>query len=168
MHWLRWQRTGDPRPDQPRRVTGIPEEERFLPCVEMTDGCWLWTGRLTDQGYASFTRTGSRVPTKGHRWAYEYWVGPIPDGMVLDHTCHSFSDCPGGKTCPHRRCVNPAHLEPVTEAENKRRGAPQKRTHCPQGHPYNEANTYRDSNGARHCRTCRRVGMRKAYSGKRR
>jgi len=58
-----------------------------------------------------------------HRIAYQLVVGPIPDGLVLDHLCHTRDpDCADNANCPHRRCVNPAHLEPVTRRENIARG----------------------------------------------
>jgi hypothetical protein len=80
-----------------------------------------------------------------HRLSYEHHVGPIPDGLQIDHTCRN------------RKCVNPEHLEPVTNAENTTRQdhAERRKTHCPKGHPYDEANTYVDPSGARRCRACR-------------
>lgn len=73
------------------------------------DGCWLWTDATSWNGYGRFY-TGSRVMS-AHRLSYELAVGPIPDGLQIDHLCRV------------RACVNPAHLEPVTLAENIRRGA---------------------------------------------
>lgn len=87
-----------------------------------------------------------------HRVAYEYLVGVIPEGMVIDHLCRQTS------------CVNPDHLEPVTQKINLSRayrnpekfGLAQKRkTHCKRNHPYDEENTYRHG-GRRHCRQCRK------------
>jgi hypothetical protein len=82
--------------------------------------------------------------------------------MTLDHTCHTNDEqCKGGPTCPHRACVNPAHLEPVTIGVNVLRGrgvAPRNAavTQCPAGHPYSVTNTaLRD--GSRECRTCARA-----------
>lgn len=91
-----------------------------------------------------------------HRFIYSVLVGPV-DGLTLDHLCRN------------RRCANPAHLDPVSLAENVRRSwqtdtkrpsANALKTHCPQGHPYDEANTYRGANGARKCRACTREGKR--------
>lgn len=106
-------------------------------------GCWLWTGSLHPAGYGSLHRHDY-----AHRVAYENAVGPIPEGLTLDHLCRV------------RPCVNPAHLEPVTLAENKARGqsAPAqnaRRTHCIHGHPFNLFNTAYPPSGGRMCRRCR-------------
>lgn len=83
-----------------------------------------------------------------HRAAYELLVGPIPDGLTLDHLCR------------RPACVNPEHLEPVTQRENNLRAPNQltainlAKTHCPRGHPYDEVNTYHMPNGGRDCKVC--------------
>lgn len=144
--------------------------ERFWANVDKTDDCWLWTGTLVS-GYARFKigETGVRV----HRWSYENFVGPIPEGLGLDHTCHTraVAECPGGVQCVHRRCVNPAHLEPVTQLVNVHRGAlmlgrprgsygPRTpRTHCFRGHEFTPENTIHDR-AARACRICRQAWQR--------
>lgn len=118
-------------------------------------GCWLWTGarNRTGYGWLQDPDTGIHVPV--HRWAYRYYVGPIPHGLSIDHRCHTFDlACSGGNHDPHRRCFNPDDLEAVTHAENQRRRALHV-THCPQGHPYDERNT-RLYRGARICRQCAR------------
>lgn len=129
-------------------------------------GCWVWKGAPTKSG--GYGQLGVREPdgtykmVRAHRWSYEHFVGPIPKGLELDHTC-CVAPCPGGR-CAHRLCVNPAHLEPVTHAENVGRGNvgsnSRAKTHCPQGHPYDEVNTYRTSAGKRMCRRCSRDRMR--------
>src|SRR5688572_23867635 len=94
--------------------------ERFWPRVDKdgAGGCWLWTGAKDPLGYGRFG-TGKYAKSKlidkpfrlAHRFAYENMIGPIADGMVIDHLCKIPS------------CVNPAHLEPVTQKENVRRGS---------------------------------------------
>jgi hypothetical protein len=79
-------------------------------------GCWMWRGK-THRGYGSIAGLGV------HRVAYESLVGPVPDGLVIDHTCHNPETCVNGERCPHRRCANPLHMEPVTPYENWKRGA---------------------------------------------
>lgn len=87
-------------------------EERFWSCVDKDGpgGCWIWTGALTGAGYGQFGGGGKKSYT--HRWAYQAHVGPIPDGLELDHLCRV------------RACCNPDHLEPVTHEENTRRAVP--------------------------------------------
>ncbi len=107
-------------------TAGLTTPERFFHYVEFTDTCWLWTGGLT-RGYGSFWAGGRMVPA--HRWAYEFCVGPIADGLEPDHLC----DNPP--------CVLPDHLEPVTHRVNMLRGKRNvvakcaRVTQCPQGHP---------------------------------
>ena len=97
--------------------------ERWMSKVDKSGDCWLWTSRIDRYGYGKFTVAGRDAIA--HRWGYEALVGPIPEGLTLDHACHSkvVEECaalPG--VCLHRRCVNPEHLEPLTQLENRRRG----------------------------------------------
>ncbi len=133
-------------------------EDRFwakVHKVEEPRGCWEWIGLRTELGYGRFTIDGQG--RKAHRMAYELLIGPIPEGLEPDHLCRNHG------------CVKviadgfgPAHLELVTHQENLLRGvgfAAQhaKAKHCPQGHPYDPRNTYRDTKGRRYCITCRRA-----------
>ena len=99
-----------------------------------------------------------------HRAAYELTVGPIPEGLELDHTCHNNDlSCRGGLACAHCRCIEVAHLEPVSGAVNTSRGRAWvfngTKTHCSQGHLYDAANTY-VYDGRRYCRACNRACTR--------
>lgn len=114
------------------------------------DGCWEWGGYLNGNGYGEFNH-GRRGHTRlAHRLVFEALVGPVPDGMDLDHLCRN------------RRCVNPAHLEPVTRQENLLRGETIPARHaalmrCRHGHPFDQDNTYwRPDGKGRDCRACRR------------
>lgn len=84
-----------------------PDERLRRDLTVREDGCWLWTGHVERSGYGRFTFCMRTV--WAHRFAYETWVGPIPEGMHIDHLCNV------------RACINPEHLEPVTQAENNRR-----------------------------------------------
>ena len=127
----------------PNKYTTPNIAERFWTKVYFTDTCWLWTA-ANSGGYGQFSVSGHWQPA--HRWAYEFCIGPIPDGLEIDHLCLTAA------------CVYPWHLEPVTHLENVRRGRAgqweRDKTHCPQGHPYDEANTIVRPRGSRECRTC--------------
>lgn len=127
-----------PKTDAPRRRKAtrlrVPWEN-----IQITETCWLWTGRMDREG-----RYSRWLSTSGHRHIYEAIVGTIPAGLELDHVCRITA------------CVNPAHLEPVTRAENMRRRYATY-TSCSNGHPYDAANTYIRPTGHRDCRACIRA-----------
>lgn len=132
--------------------------ERLLAkvCINEATGCWEWTAART-RGYAVMRAriNGARRMWYAHRVSYELFVGPIPEGLQIDHLCRN------------RRCINPEHLEPVTARENLLRGETLTaseilRTHCPRGHAYNAENTYRYDN-KRFCRQCNRDHKRKRH-----
>lgn len=142
-------RTGRPT-GRPR----VPLRERLEQRILVgPSGCWLVPTRHPD-GYARIAEggTGGRM-LMAHRVSYEYFVGPIPEGLTLDHLCRVHN------------CVNPEHLEPVTQRVNILRGfgaaaTNARKTHCPQGHEYTPENTYRDE-GRRVCRICKREGVQR-------
>jgi hypothetical protein len=127
--------------------------------VKKTSSCWIWTGNIKKDGYGQKMLNGKTF--KAHRVVWECVNGPIPKGLQLDHLCRV------------RHCVNPSHLEPVTQKENILRGiSPSaihaKKTHCINGHEFTAENTYRFKN-RRQCKACRkitdsnRLGQRRAY-----
>jgi hypothetical protein len=131
------------------------------------DDCWPWLGGISPFGYGMLLGDNGRM-ARAHRIAYEHHFGPIPEGLHIDHTCHNIDgSCRGGKTCPHRRCVNPAHLESVTNRDNILRGvgptaANARKTHCPRGHAFTPDNLV-PSNlkvGSRACLICSRENAR--------
>lgn len=119
--------------------------------VEDANGCWVWSRSTDWQGYGHIGGDGGRHSV--HRVAYELMVGPIPGDRELDHLCRV------------RACINPAHLEPVTHAENCLRGESPfskkaRATHCKHGHEFTPENTYHPPKRPhrRYCLSC--VAMR--------
>lgn len=132
-------------------------------------GCLMWTGRLTSCGYGSVTimQAGYPVATfSAHKVSYELARGRVPDGLVLDHLCRN------------RACIEPSHMEPVSQRENIMRSPIAQgalnaaKTHCAQGHEYSPENTYLYVSGPprattmRVCKTCRAEWSRKRHARK--
>lgn len=154
IHHYRWKRYGDPL--KRTRLQG-DLEGRFWQKVNQSGPtlkaglgpCWIWESRVGSGPYGKFL-VGRKL-VSAYRFSYELLVGQIPTGLVLDHLC---SNPP---------CVNPQHLEPVTQRENNRRGEGwggrnARKQCCPRGHPYDETNTYLRPDGkGRDCLTCRRA-----------
>lgn len=137
----------------------IPAIDRLMKriVVDPASGCWIYTGSIIHNGYGTIG-VPHRQRRLVHRIAYESLVGPIPEGLDLDHLCRV------------RSCCNPLHLEPVTRKENARRGIgmgawkaafQRAKTHCPQGHPYSVENT-RHYRNERSCIECCRKHSRES------
>ena len=143
LHYKRQYRSGttdDRRPAVEERFWAKVDKNGPVPERRPELGpCHLWTAATDRDGYGQFKIAGRQ--TKAARFAFELVNGPIAGDLQPDHLCRV------------TRCVNVAHLELVTPAENRRRAAAIV-THCPQGHLYDEANTMIDGRGARVCRTC--------------
>jgi HNH endonuclease len=110
--------------------------------------CWVWTGALTEKGYGRLRIDGKNI--RVHRLMYERFIGPIPDGLEIDHLCRN------------RACVNAAegHLEAVTHHTNMLRGDMATRTNCINGHPLEEGNLVPRKDGYRECLECHRTHSR--------
>jgi len=110
------------------------------------DACWPWLLSTGSHGYGN-AWDGSTV-VLAHRFAYETWIGPIPEELTVDHGCRN------------PICINPVHLRLRTNEDNGGDNVIANRlraaTHCKRGHRFDEANTYVDPAGRRHCRACRR------------
>lgn len=150
-HYTRWRRHGDPT-----IVTSphAPLLERIEAKLDRSGGpgaCWPWTGRTNNKGYGVVGSGGKRGPLRYvHRAYYELIVGPIPDGLQIDHV--------RARGCTMKHCANPAHLEPVTASVNQLRW---RSDVCKRGHPFESTP---DSKGKRWCRVCRDERNRRRYN----
>jgi hypothetical protein len=116
-------------------------------CIEGAGGCWVWRGGTAGNGHYGRIQRGP-VRYRTHRVTYEYLIGPVPDGLELDHLCKV------------RLCCNPYHLDVVTHRENILRsdspaGVHAAQTHCVKGHEFTPENTYRPPSWPEHWRVCR-------------
>ncbi|MBA7686788.1 hypothetical protein ES703_95246 [subsurface metagenome] len=139
---------------QKEMIALLPERIREKVTITAT-GCWEWTA-FQHKGYGRVTYNGKGF--RAHRLVYQIIRGPIPEETEIDHLCRNHS------------CINPFHLEPVTHLENCRRGisGPRQKNkcYCPEGHPYDDENTYvyfNESRGswARGCKKCRHEAVRR-------
>jgi hypothetical protein len=159
VHYLRSKQFGRTELLRRRSV-----QERFWSNVEnQGDDCWAWLGVLSQTtGYGLWHRRvdGNLITVGAHRFAYEETIGEIPPGLVIDHLCRN------------RQCVNPHHLEPVSQRENTLRGVGPsaenaRKTHCKRGHKFTPENTYLKPGKygpQRICRICTREAARRRRS----
>lgn len=155
--WLKWGVLSPELRTSPfdRGRIGAPLAERLRAKSQILDnGCWLWLGFTDAGGYGRLSvgskRDGTNGTASAHRAAWELVNGPVPIGLVLDHLCRN------------RACINPSHLEPVTQRENTLRGEGNaaknaRKTHCKNGHPFEGDNLYVSPRGKRTCLTCWRA-----------
>lgn len=125
------------------------DTERFLAKTERhPSGCLLWVGALVPGGYGHFWFEGK--PQSAHRVAHKLFIGPIPEGMQVNHTCDV------------KLCVEPTHLYAGTQSDNQRdavsrgRHKETKKRACIRGHAFTPENTYVRPDGRRRCRECQR------------
>ena len=153
MHYKRNWRYGRTDVVRPNKRTVW---DRFWEKVDASGDCWEWTASTRGAGYGQFGWTPYRI-IEAHRAAWELLIGPIPDGMVIDHLCEN------------KICVNPDHLQVTTRAHNSMRSGRSvaainaAKTHCSQGHPFHGKNLRINIEGRRRCKTCDRAVNRRAY-----
>ena len=154
-HWKRVQRHGHPGPAQIGRTV----QQRMLALADTTteSGCWEWLGRRQPSGYGQVWLNEKQRAALAHRVSYETFVGPIPEGLQIDHLCRN------------RGCIQPEHLEPVTAAENFARSThpsalAKKTGKCGRGHELatHGKTTAEGGHIITRCQECRRIRERKA------
>jgi hypothetical protein len=141
----------------PRRYTPEERVAHFWEKVDRAGACWIWTGSLSVRGYGQVRQPGTRILARAHVVAYALAKGPVPKGAVLHHTCGE------------KRCVNPDHLEPITQRQHTREHPENvatrkaRQTHCEHGHAFTPENIYWTRRGHRQCRECTLSRQRAAY-----
>jgi hypothetical protein len=146
-HYKRWWKHGDPLINK-RPELALTPLQRLLRLADTSnpEACWTVAQDLDRGGYARISQRSKKV--LAHRLSYELLIGPIPDGLELDHKCENTA------------CINPGHLEPVTFAENMRRRA-MRASHCRNGHLRTPENVHLGPSGKRSCRPCNRDAVRR-------
>lgn len=123
--------------------------QRLTDSTEFTDTCWIWLGNLSASGYSLIKVDGKQ--TKAHRYFYELFIDNIADGLTIDHLCRN------------KRCVNPEHLEPVSNRENIKRGIDARYgKYCARGHK-RDGNTVEYGSGGRTCLLCKSLLAKESY-----
>lgn len=126
----------------------MAQRRNYLTSYRLEGECWVYLGTINNNGY------GTILGKAAHRYFYEHTVGPIPEGLQIDHLCRN------------KACVRPEHLEPVTREENSKRRPDVMKSHCVHGHELTPENTrYRRVYGVdkRDCRECTRIRNAKRY-----
>lgn len=160
-HYQRWRKYGSTDLPAPPSLTELRLAlgRRLLSHLKQQDDCLVWTGTVGNAGYGLISTGGRQGKTVlVHRLAYELWVGPIPEGLTIDHV--------RARGCRSKLCCEPAHLEPVTLLENIRRG-PGSNQHCRKGHLFTPETTLysnlKDGTRARQCKPCTNEHRRERY-----
>lgn len=125
---------------------------RFVSKIEVTETCWLWRGSIAKTKYGVFSLHGSMY--LAHRLAYEIWIGPLCEGLVVDHLCRV------------RNCVCPEHLEQITHKENVYRATGASKETCPNGHPRNEFERRTTTKNQLYCLACLKTNSALNYEKK--
>ena len=141
-HYEAWRRSYDG--GELPTIEKLTDEERFWSLADKSGDCWIWNGTTGAGGYGTFWLDGKH--NKAHRMAYRYSGGELPDDLTIDHLCRVI------------RCVNPEHLEAVTNEENASRAWKHRvrGDRCRRGHVY-EGNSFIDHKNAIQCVLCRRI-----------